>query len=161
MGFDDGYDAVAEGAPKFVEIFAYCLMPTHFHILLRQVRENGISIYLNNVLNGYSRYFNRAHRRKGPLWVGRFGRRLVQTDEDFLGMTRYIHLNPATAGLVEKPEQWIYSSYKEYLNPKESENSLCDKSTVIDMDPAAYKNFVNDHAGYQKDLAKIKGMMME
>ena len=52
---------------KLVRIIAYCIMPTHVHLILQQIQEKGISIYMNRVLNSYTRYFNTKHHRKGPL----------------------------------------------------------------------------------------------
>ena len=56
---------------KYVEIIAYCLMPTHFHFILKQAKDNGISKFLNDALNSYTRYFNAKYKRKGPLWEGK------------------------------------------------------------------------------------------
>lgn len=77
---------------KLVEIVAYCFMPTHVHLILKQLKENGISIVMNHVLNSYTRYFNTKHKRKGPLWEARFKSVLVESDEYLIHLTRYIHL---------------------------------------------------------------------
>ena len=88
---------------RLSELIAYCIMPNHFHLILKQLDENGISVYIGRLLNSYSRYYNTRFKRKGPLWEGRFNRKRVETDEDLLHLTRYIHLNPATSYLVEDP----------------------------------------------------------
>jgi putative transposase len=79
-------------------------MPTHIHLVLRQLKDGGISKFMSNILNSYSRYFNIKHNRKGPLWEGRFRKVLVGSDEQLLHLTRYVHLNPVTACLVDKPK---------------------------------------------------------
>ncbi|MBN1870037.1 MAG: transposase [Candidatus Omnitrophica bacterium] len=99
---------------KPVNLIAYCLMPTHFHLIVKQAADNGITRFMANVQNSYARYFNIKHTRKGPLWEGRFKNVLVKTDEQLLHLTRYIHLNPVTANLVSSPEDWVFSSYAEY-----------------------------------------------
>ena len=146
---------------KLVQIIAYCLMPTHIHLVLQQLRKNGISIYMNKVLNSYTHYFNTKHRRKGPLWTGRFKRVLVETDEQLIHLTRYIHLNPVTAHLVDKPEDWPFSSYHEYITGKPMKDKMCEFEHILDINPSEYKKFVEDQISYQRELADIKDLILE
>jgi putative transposase len=143
-----------------VSVVAYCIMPTHIHLLLKQIREKGIEKYMGKVLNAFSRYFNEKHHRRGPLWTGRFNNVLVNTDEQLLHLTRYIHLNPVSAGLIGKPEEWQHSSYSEYTD-ESSNTNLCNFNTVINMDQKQYKKFVNDGKDYQKSLALIKNTLID
>lgn len=142
-----------------IEVVAYCLMPTHVHLILRQISDDGISKYMGRVLNGYSRYFNTKHGRIGPLWSGRFKNVLVLKDEQLVHLTRYVHLNPTSAGLIKNPDDWNYSSYHEYV--EESESSICNFKDVINVDPQSYRKFVNDRKGYQRDLSVIKSQMID
>ena len=89
---------------QLVEVVCYSPMPTHIHLTLKQLIDKGISKFMNNILSSYSHYFNIKHNRKGPLWEGRFKKVLVETDEQLLHLTRYIHLNPVTDYLINKPE---------------------------------------------------------
>ncbi len=146
---------------KLVEIIAYCLMPTHIHLILKQLEDKGISTFMSNILNSYSRYFNIKHRRKGPLWEGRFKRILVESDEYLIHLTRYLHLNPVTAHLVDMPEKWLYCSYNEYLSNSSLDSCLCKYDDVLDIKPASYKEFVEDRISYQRELAKIKNLLLE
>ena len=143
---------------RIIEIIAYCLMPTHIHLVLRQTVDEGISIFMNNILNSYSRYFNIKQKRKGPLWEGRFKNVRVETDEQLMHLTRYVHLNPVTAGIVDKPEEWRYSSYLEYLNEKKG---TCVFEELLDMSPNQYRIFTEDRIDYQKKLAVIKHLLLE
>jgi putative transposase len=135
---------------QIVDILAYCLMPTHIHLILCQLTEQGISDYMRVVLDSYSRYFNLKNSRKGPLWQGRFKSTIVESDEQLLHLTRYIHLNPATDRLVRRPEEWSYSSYLEYLG--KSINKLCNYSRYLDIIPEEYQAFVNSQIDYQRGL---------
>jgi putative transposase len=144
---------------KLVEIISYCLMPTHLHFVLKQIRENGISVYMNRMLNSYTRYFNIKHGRKGPLWEARFKSVLTETDQQLLHLTRYVHLNPATAKIVENPVEWSFSSYREYLDPGTSD--ICTYQDVLMINPNTYKEFVEDRIGYQRELAEIKALLLE
>lgn len=146
---------------KLVEIIAYCLLPTHIHLILKQLKENGISIFVNRILNSYTRYFNIRHKRKGPLWEGRFKNILITTDEQLIHLTRYIHLNPVTAYLVDKPEKWLVSSYREYLLEVNVRNKICKYDKILNIDPISYKDFVEDRISYQRELAKIKALLIE
>ncbi|MDD5495720.1 MAG: transposase [Candidatus Omnitrophica bacterium] len=139
-----------------VEIVAYCLMPTHLHLVLRQLCDRGISRFLNNILNSYTRYFNIRHNRKGPLWEGRTKKTLIKTDEQLLHLTRYLHLNPVTSYLVNKPEEWSYSSYREYLSEIDNEYRICKYNSLLTINPNIYKAFVEDAIFYQRELAMIK-----
>jgi len=89
---------------KLVQIVCYCIMPTHIHLALKQLEDKGISIFMSNILNSYSRYFNIKHNRKGPLWESGFKKVLIESDEQLLHLTRYVHLNPVTAYIVNKPD---------------------------------------------------------
>lgn len=144
-----------------VEIIAYCVMPTHIHLLLKQKSENGITKYMARVLNGYSRFFNTKHKRTGPLWSGRFKNVRVENDEQLLHLSRYIHLNPTSAGLIEKPEKWKYSSYLEYVQPGKSATELCYFQNFIQISPKRYKNFVLNQKDYQRKLSIIKSQTLD
>lgn len=154
----DYIEITRKKSPQFVDIIAYCLMPTHLHLLLKQNVDDGIVKYLTKLLNSFTRYFNIHHHRKGPLWEGHFKNILVKTDEQLLHLTRYIHLNPVSAGLVNKPEDWNFSSYHEYLGKA---SGLCGWQDIIALDAKNYQKFVNDRISYQKELSKIKRLLIE
>lgn len=147
-------------SPVYIDIVAFCPMPTHFHLILKQIVDNGISIYMSRVLNSYSRYFNLLHRRKGPLWERRFRSVFIKNNEHLLHATRYLHINPTSAGIVKSPKVWAFSSYHEYIS-RTSKDRLCRFENLLDIKPAQYKKFVNDHVGYQKELSKIKYLLID
>ncbi len=149
---------LAESSPKYVNIICYCIMPTHFHLVLKQNRKDAISKYLGNLLNSYSRYFNTKYKRIGPLWSSRFKNVLVNNDEQLLHLTRYIHLNPSSVGISISPEDWTYSSYNEYIN---DEKHLCDYGDDLEINPVQYRKFVNDRKTYQKSLSIIKKQLID
>ena len=138
------HETVADN-DKLVEIIAYCIMPNHFHLLLKQKTDNGISIYLNNVLNGFTRYYNIKNDRKGPIWIGRSKNVHVNSDEQLWQVSRYIHLNPVEANLVRRPDEWVNSSYSEYIGDIPEEDHLCNKALFFDSDPSEYIQFVKNN----------------
>ena len=141
---------------KLVQIIAYCLMPTHVHLVLKQLTDSGLSIYMGNVLNSYARYFNTKHQRKGPLWESRFKNVRVTSDDQLLHLTRYVHLNPVTAHLAEDAGEWEASSYSEYLSKNAEDHRICSFEELIDVEPIEYKKFVKERIPQQRVLALIK-----
>ncbi len=145
---------------SIVEIIAFCLMPTHFHLVVYEKEEKMLSHFMRRLLDSYTRYFNKRTKRKGPLWVGRFKKVLVESDEQLLHLTRYVHLNPVSAGLVEKPEDWLYSSYREYIEDQPL-FKICKFENFLSFSKEAYKSFVEDRIDYQKTLEQIKHLLLE
>jgi REP element-mobilizing transposase RayT len=90
---------------------AYCLMPTHVHLVLEPDREP-LSRMMQQLNSAYSQFFNRRHARVGHVLQGRFKALLVDRDEYFLQLLRYVVLNPVKSDLVENPGAWRWSSYR-------------------------------------------------
>lgn len=143
-----------------VEVVAYCLMPTHIHLALKQVSDDGIIKYLRRILNSYSKYFNTKHSRFGPLWAGRFKNVKVDNDEQLLHLTRYIHLNPTSVKIVDDPKDWIYSSYLEYIKPNKQTN-LSKTDIMFNFSPKEYEKFCLDRKSYQQELSIIKSILID
>lgn len=160
-GFELYFTKFTDNQARLTQIIAYCLMPTHFHLIVKQLRNNGVSSHLSNSLNSYTRYFNTKHKRRGPLWEGRFKNVPVKSDEQLLHLTRYLHLNPVTASLVDRPQDWKYSSYKEYLSISHSSENLCSYNNLLEVQSNEYKKFVDDQISYQRELAKIRKLTLE
>lgn len=158
LGFENLFKTYSGNCEKLIQIIAYCIMPTHIHLVLKQLKDEGISNAVGNLFNSYTKVFNTKHKRKGPLWEAKFNNVLVESDEQLLHLTRYIHLNPVTAYLVKKPEEWKYSSYNEYVT---GNLKLTDFENILDIIPRQYRNFVNDRISYQRELAKIKSILLD
>ena len=146
---------------NLVGVIAYCCMPTHVHLILKQIKKGGISIFMSNVLNSYTRYFNIKMNRKGPLWESRFKSVMVTTDEQLLHLTRYIHLNPTTANLLNEPHDWDFSSYREFLDEVQEEEKVCNYSKSLNIDTEEYKEFVSSRIDIQQELARIKELCLD
>jgi putative transposase len=101
-----------------IELFAYCLMPNHFHLLIRQKDEKDIAVFMKSLITKYVIYFNKRHRREGVLFQGRYRGILVKEDGYLLHVSRYIHLNPQAIGF--DPAKYKHSSYVNYLGLKKS-----------------------------------------
>lgn len=100
---------------EIIRIFCYCFMPNHFHLLIQQLKEGGISDFLRKISNSYTRYFNTKYDRIGSLFQGTFKSKFIESDEYLLQLSKYIHKNPFP--LVKwKDKNYPYSSYKYYLS---------------------------------------------
>ena len=101
-----------------VEIFAYCLMGNHYHLLL-QTPKGGLSRAMRHLDGIYTQQFNRGHRRDGPLFRGRYRAILIDAEQYFLSVVRYIHQNPVMAGVVSDMDRYRWSSHRGYLYKSE------------------------------------------
>ncbi|MCS3902016.1 putative transposase [Methylohalomonas lacus] len=105
-------DCLGRGLRRYgVQLHAYVLMTNHVHLLLTPQDETGISRLMQYLGRQYVGYINKTYRRSVTLWEGRHKASLVQADNYLLTCMRYIELNPVTAGMVERPEQYPWTSY--------------------------------------------------
>ena len=102
-----------EAASRYgVSVHAYCLMTNHIHILATPEEKTSISNTMKVVGSRYAQYINKKYKRTGTLWEGRHRSSLVQTEKYFLTCCRYIELNPVSANMVKRPEEYRWSSYQ-------------------------------------------------
>lgn len=141
-----------------VQIFAFSLMPDHFHLLLRQETEKGISAYVSNIQNSFAKYYNARTKRHGSLFQNPFKAKRVETNEQLIHLSRYIHLNPVTAYLIKLNDLFNYprTSYSCYLS--KNKRGLVETNQILDLfrSTEQYAKFVLDQVDYQRKLAEIK-----
>lgn len=140
---------------KLVEILCYCLMPNHFHFLIKQLKDNGISIFLSQISNSYTKYFNTKYTRVGALLQGAFKAVTIETDEQLVHVSRYIHLNPVVTKLVKLPENYEWSSYSEY---RTGQKRYCEIEEILNFfpSPQKYREFVEAQIDYGTTLEILK-----
>lgn len=144
---------------SIIKIISYCIMPDHYHLLVKIINSHKFSKYINNVESSFTRYFNLKNNRKGPLWQSTVKSVYIESNEHLLHVSRYIHLNPATKYLVNKPEDWNFSSYKFFIS---DEKYLKEYVKEISIDDCAdYKKFVENNIDYQRQLKHIKKLMID
>lgn len=139
-----------------IEILSFCLMPNHFHFLLRQINDRGIRTFLSNLQNSYAKYFNTKSDRTGPLFQPMFKAVRIETDEQLLHVSRYIHLNPSTGYLVEpdKLVEYRWSSLSTFLNIGVSYGFVNPEAILSFFKKTkTYESFLLDHAEYQRTLS--------
>lgn len=133
-----------ERGETLVDITAYCLMPNHFHLLIREKEVNGTSCFMQKLLTGYTMYFNRKYERTGTLFQGKFKASHVAEDRHLKYLLSYIHLNPVKLfdpkwkenGIRDrkKAKQYLreyhYSSYLDYLGQTRCASVILNQSVL-------------------------------
>ena len=163
------YDYFLKKLKRFIlpiaNIYAYCLIPNHFHLLLKikesnenpaiqKISEDNISKHLTHVFgnffNSYSKSFNSLHNRNGRLFIQPYKRILVEDEDYFVLLVNYIHRNPIHHGLVKEMSDWKYSSYK---------SILADKPTSLDREEViSFFDSVQDFVLFHKENKLKPGM---
>lgn len=102
--------------PPLVSIVCYCINPNHFHFILKQEVDNGISEFFKRLLGGYTNYFNKMHKRSGALFQGRFKSHLINSDQYILKIRPYVNMNYLIHDIPEEKRHLVKASDLEYDN---------------------------------------------
>lgn len=157
--------ALLEKGQKQVLIYVFCLLPNHFHFLLKEIMEGGIRKFISNLQNSYARYFNTKNKRKGALFQEMFKAVRIETDEQFLHVSRYIHLNPYSNFFVKEAKDLLNYPWSSFLNYLEQEKNhpFLDKEFLNSYysSPDKLRSFTFDNADYQKKLKEIEYFLIE
>lgn len=143
-----------------VSLCAYCLMPNHFHLLIKQKSPTSIDIFMNSLITRYVMYFNRKYKRVGPLFQDVYKAVLVQTDSQLVYLSSYIHRNPFSLNLQGDPLQAQLSSYSDYLGNRSTEWLNCKEilSYFSKVDTSRdYRGFVEQ----TDDFSNISKLLLE
>lgn len=145
------------------EIYAYCLMPNHFHLLIRFKESDQTSAedehkYLmkqfSNLLNGYAKAYNKKYNRKGSLFLDYLKRKRVDDEKYLIKLFHYIHNNPVNHGFVKDINDWKYSSYHSYIN-------LAKESKIERKQMMTYFDTINDFVEYHKSNVEYDFLTIE
>ena len=144
--------------PALIDIVAYCLMPNHYHFLV-YLKTDDLAGMMQPFLLSYTKAINKRYQRIGSLFQGRFKGLHVDRHEYLLHLSRYIHLNPVIAGLASKPEDWEYSSYREYAGLRDG--TLPRPAPILSqfLSVADYRRFVEAYV--EGDEQIIKHLILE
>ncbi|MBA3723495.1 MAG: transposase [Candidatus Levybacteria bacterium] len=158
------FDAIQQENNHHVEILAFCLMPNHFHFLIKQTSPDGITKFMRHLQDSYTKYFNITSNRVGPLYQSAFKAVRIESDEQLLHVSRYIHINPTTSYLVsiEKLHAYTWSSLPMYIGTELSYPFIATETIdAFFKSKDAYREFVYDQIDYQRELSKIKHLLLE
>jgi len=164
---DENYKYFLSKLLKYIipiaEIYAYCLMPNHFHLLIRfndsdQVSNEDEHKYLmrqfSNLLNGYAKAYNKKYNRKGSLFLDFLKRKKVDDEKYLIKLLHYIHNNPVNHGFVEDISDWKYSSYHSYIN-------LIKESKIERTEMMQYFDRIKDFIEYHKSNVEYDFLTIE
>ena len=143
-----------------VELIAYSLMPNHFHMLLIEKEIGGISLFMKQLSNAYTKYFNERHNRSGSLFEGPFKAAEIKPD-DLTQVVRYIHLSPFLAGIVDDPEKYRWSDFPTYTNSKEVNVSNAEPVLSQFNTAADYKHFVHNYMDYAEKVKTLGTLLID
>ena len=128
---------------KGVDIVAYCLMPNHYHFLVYLTDEK-LSNAMKSLSLSYTKAINQRFNRVGVLFQGRFQSIVVDQTDYLVNLSRYIHLNPVKAGLVQDAREWEFSSYLEYAGLRKGTLPKTESIREIIAGELAYQQFLVD-----------------
>ena len=135
------------------EIQSYCFMSNHVHLLLKEEKRGDISNILKRLLIKYVMKFNRKYQRSGALIGSRYKSNVVEVDEYFIPLIVYIHQNPMRAGIVKNPINYLYSSYREYING----GNFVDVKLAFDL--IGKENWIKVHEQFMEQMFDIDGCL--
>lgn len=158
---------------KEISLLVYCLMPNHFHLLVKQKTKDAITKFMRRICTNYVMYFNNRHERVGSLFQGIYKGVLVETEEQLLHLSRYIHLNPMEPSTKRpsgfNPLEYPYSSYAEYLGKRRTKwintqeilsyFKTAQRTSLKDM--LSYETFVEDYKEKEDSVQILKGLILE
>ncbi len=132
---DDDYQRFLETIVKMKSedqfaVYGYCLMTNHVHLLVRENIDT-ISRIMSRIGTSYAWWYNRKYGRSGHVFQGRYGSEVVENDNYLLTVIRYIHNNPVKARMVQKPEQYRWSSIHAYYGAGEYPSGLSETAFVL------------------------------
>lgn len=148
------------------EIVAWTLMPNHFHLILVETLERGISRFMQKISNSYTKYFNAKNERSGSLFQGVFKHVEVKSEEQLFHLSRYVHINPTAAGLVDifGLKDYPWSSFSEYLSEDEDGTKLCGAKDLVlahFRSKQTYFNFVTAEFREDEAALKLEGLTLD
>lgn len=139
---------------RLVETICYCLNPNHYHFILRQITDNGISEFMKRIGTGYTTFFNQKYNRSGSLFQGPFQAKCINANEYLLWLSGYVNGN-AEIHKIARAENYKWCSYWDYLGKRNG--TLCNKEIILSQfrNMEEYKKYVDmviKESSKRKDL---------
>jgi putative transposase len=175
---DIGSPTALDGRDKLVEVLAFCFMPNHIHLLVKQIRDGGISKFMQKTGIGLGKYFNKKYKRKGHVFQDSFGAVHIDDDNQFMATSSYIFTNPialiepgwkergirdhSVKEVEEFLENYKWSSYQDCIGIKNFP-SITERVFLLEMmgGVEGLKIAVRDWIEHKKDIAKYETLFLE
>jgi putative transposase len=144
------------------EVISYCLMPNHFHLIIKQNSDIPVSKLMLKICTGFSKYFNRKYDSVGSVFQDRFKAVHVGNDDYLLWLSAYIHLNPLKAGLVRNLNDYQFSSYFDYVGARKSR--LCSTDFILSAlndEKGTYLDFLKSSHAIMHEKEEFNGLFLD
>ena len=131
---------------RTVELVAFCIMPNHFHLILKEVDDHGVSLYMQRILNAYGKYYNTKYKKSGHVFQGPYRLVHIESDVQMLHLSAYIHRNPRELVRWRNNfSEYEWSSYQDFIGVSRWGGLLLSDSILGEFKKKYdYKNFVNN-----------------
>lgn len=173
---DRSPSSIIDERDKLVEVLAFCFMPNHIHLLIKQLKDGGITKFMRKIGTGYGRYFNKKYNRKGYVFQNRFSAIHIENDDQLKNVFVYIHTNPAALAdpnwkergiknpkkVIKFLENYKWSSYPDYIS-KKNFPSVTERSFILEImkKEQGCKKFVNYWVKYKGEIRKFANLTLE
>lgn len=149
---------------KQIQMLVFCLMPNHFHFLIKEIVDKGITTFMRNFQNSLAKFFNLRTGRSGALFQAMFKAVRIESDEQLIHVCRYIHLNPLSSYLIkdaQELEDYPWCSFPDYIGHRQSD--LIEKEIILAYFNSVqqFKEFTFNQIDYQRKLENIKHLILE
>jgi len=163
---------------KFIEVLAFCFMPNHIHLLTKQIKDGGVSKFMQKVGCGYGGYFNRKHQRKGHVFQDAFKSVHIEADNQFIVTVSYIFTNPialiepgwkelgirnhSTGQIMKFLEEYKWSSYRDCIGIKNFP-SVTEREFLLETMGGidGLRQIIKDWIEHKRDIAKYENLFLE
>jgi putative transposase len=166
----------SDNRERMVDLLCFCFMPNHLHLLVRQLKDGGITEYIRKIGTGYGGYFNRKYQRKGHLFQDVFKAVHIETDEQLMTVVAYIHTNPLSLKYsewkeirIKNPEEamrfleeYKWSSHLDCIGIQNF-SSVTQRDSILDLFDGVekYKEFILDYIAQKGELKKYTELFLE
>ncbi len=171
-----GPSSTVDERDKFVEILSFCFMPNHIHLLLKQIKDIGITKFMAKVGTGYAGYFNRKYNRKGYVFQNRFKDVYIKDDDQLKTVFTYIHTNPISLvepgwkengiknseRVIEFLKEYKWSSYQDYIAQKNFP-SVAQRDFLLEVmgGERGCREAINDWIKYKKEINRFPEILLD
>ncbi|MCX6720737.1 MAG: transposase [Candidatus Staskawiczbacteria bacterium] len=173
-----GSAGYVDNRDRLVDVLAFCFMPNHIHLLLKQTKDNGISKFMQKLGGGYGRYFNDKYKRKGHVFQDSYKLILIEDDKQLLTVAPYIFTNPialiepefkekgirvhSSEEIIKFLEDYKWSSYQDYIGVKNFD-SVTQRDFLLETIGGAQgcKDIVAGWISRKKDLGQFSNLYLE
>ena len=169
-------EPIIDEREKFIEVLAFCLMPNHIHLLVKQLKDNGITEFMRKEGTGLGGYLNRKYNRKGHVFQNSFSAVHIKNDEQLKTVFVYIHTNPISLiepkwkeigikdpeKVIEFLENYKWSSYPDYIG-KKNFPSVTERKFISEImgGEQSCKDFVENWVRYKREIKEFANLTLE